>query len=93
LVAVQPPELEQKIEPPKPAAQEVEKPKEEERAIACRYCGFASVPPVAKFCPDCGKDLKAETNVWKMCPACDVLTTNDAAFCSACRQKFPETLS
>ncbi len=87
------PQLEIKTEPPKPAAvqQEVEKPKEE--MIACRYCGFATVPQASKFCPDCGKDLKAETNVWKMCPACDTLTTNDAAFCSACKQKFPETLS
>jgi hypothetical protein len=98
LASMQPPKLEQKkiiIEPPKPAAQEAEKPDEEEKeqAIACRYCGFASVPQAAKFCQDCGKDLKAETNVWKMCPACDSLTTNDAAFCSACRQKFPETLS
>lgn len=90
--------LEQKIES-RPVAegvqtQEAEKPKEEEgRMIACRYCGFAAVPPASKFCPDCGKDLKAETNVWKMCPACDALTTNDAAFCSSCRQKFPETLS
>jgi hypothetical protein len=91
-----PQEREQKIEP-RPATagvavqKEAEKPKEE--STACRYCGFATISPAAKFCHDCGKDLKAETNVWKMCPACDALTTNDAAFCSSCREKFPETLS
>ncbi|WP_337862664.1 PH domain-containing protein [Nitrososphaera sp.] len=59
----------------------------------CRYCNSAGVPAKAKFCPDCGKDLRTETNVWKMCPSCDALMTGDSVFCAACKEKFPETLS
>lgn len=93
---IQRPQSEANAEPGRATAQQqaTEKPKEaEEKEIACRYCGFAKVPPASKFCPDCGKDLRVETNIWKMCPACDFLATDDAVFCSACRQKFPETLS
>jgi RNA polymerase subunit RPABC4/transcription elongation factor Spt4 len=72
--------------------QQAEKSREK-GSIICRYCGYAEMQQLSEFCPDCGKNLKAETNVWKMCPTCDALTTNDAAFCPACRQKFSESLS
>jgi RNA polymerase subunit RPABC4/transcription elongation factor Spt4 len=79
--------------PEQPAVQPapvLEKPKEE--SAACRHCNSA-VPRTAKFCPECGKDLQAETNIWKMCPSCDALASNDAVFCTSCNQRFPETLS
>jgi hypothetical protein len=69
----------------------VETPKR--NGVICRYCSFETVPALAKFCPDCGKDLKIDTNIWKMCPVCDAMTSNDAIYCSSCREKFPETLS
>jgi hypothetical protein len=67
-------------------------PKHDPKAPTCRYCN-ASVPESSKFCPQCGKDLQAESNIWKMCPSCDTLTTSDAVFCVTCKTKFPETLS
>jgi hypothetical protein len=59
----------------------------------CKYCNFAPLPPAAKFCPECGKGLQEEGNIWKMCPICDALMASDAVFCAACKQRFPETLS
>ena len=64
----------------------------EPKSAGCRYCN-ETVPDKSKFCPQCGKDLQVESNIWKMCPACDTLTTSDAVFCVACKTKFPETLS
>jgi predicted amidophosphoribosyltransferase len=45
---------------------------------------------VAKFCPECGKSVKIETNILKVCPGCDAVTSDDAVFCSTCHQKFPD---
>ncbi|MEO9295288.1 MAG: PH domain-containing protein [Nitrososphaera sp.] len=61
----------------------------------CTYCNFASVPQGAKFCPECGKAVQqpVETAMWKMCPVCDALMADGAAFCAACKQRFPETFS
>jgi ribosomal protein L37E len=64
-----------------------------ENLITCRYCGFTAVPALAKFCMDCGKALKTDTNIWKMCPLCDAMATNDAVFCTQCKQKFPQSLA
>ena len=64
----------------------------EPKPPGCRYCN-AVLPDKSKFCPQCGKDLQVESNIWKMCPACDTLTTSDAVFCVACNTKFPKTLS
>lgn len=85
-----PPAFKPQAQSPQPAPA-LEKPKE--GMFACRYCNSVSVPKLAKFCPECGKDQQSDANIWKMCPACDALTTNDAAFCSSCKQKFPESLS
>ena len=57
--------------------------------ISCRYCS-CSMQPASKFCPECGKGVQIETNIWKVCPGCDAVTSDDAVFCSACRQKFPD---
>jgi hypothetical protein len=62
-------------------------------ATICKYCNFAPVPAGAKFCPECGKGLQEEGNIWKMCPVCDALMASDAVFCASCKQRFPETLS
>lgn len=67
---------------------------EKKQANACPHCNFVPVPQGAKFCPECGKSVQTiESGVWKMCPVCDALMSNDAAFCAACKQRFPETLS
>jgi RNA polymerase subunit RPABC4/transcription elongation factor Spt4 len=84
-----PPAIEPRPPAPQPAPVQ-EKPREEQ--ASCRYCSSA-VPRAAKFCPECGKELQLETNIWKMCPSCDALASNDAVFCTSCNQRFPETLS
>ena len=66
-----------------------EKPKD---SLSCRYCNFTNVPFGSKFCPECGKGVIEDTNIWKMCPGCDALMTDDSVFCASCNQKFPETL-
>lgn len=59
----------------------------------CAYCDF-TMPPSAKFCPECGKVAQGtDSAMWKMCPVCDTLMSNGAAFCAACKQRFPETFS
>jgi len=58
--------------------------------ISCRYCNCGALLPASKFCPECGKSLQAETNIWKVCPNCDAVTSDDAVFCGMCRQKFPD---
>jgi hypothetical protein len=73
-----------------PEVQVPDKPKD---ALSCRYCNFMDVPVGSKFCPECGQGTIEETNVWKMCPACDALMTGDSVFCTSCNKKFPETLS
>lgn len=75
---------------PKPASQPAPVLKEE--SMTCKYCS-GQVPQRAKFCPECGKELQLETNIWKMCPSCDALASNDAVYCTSCNQRFPETLS
>jgi RNA polymerase subunit RPABC4/transcription elongation factor Spt4 len=82
---------EQEFQPaePKKKANAAEK---RERLHSCRYCNFASVPESSKFCPECGERIVEDTNVWKMCPACDALMTGDSVFCSSCNRKFPKTL-
>ena len=57
--------------------------------VPCRYCN-CSMQPASKFCPECGKGMQVETNIWKVCPDCDAVTSDDAVYCTACRQKFPE---
>lgn len=83
--------LEREFQPAEPeVTHAVEKP---EGQPSCRYCNFASVPEGSKFCPECGERMVEDTNVWKMCPACDALMTGDSVFCSSCNRKFPKTLS
>lgn len=57
--------------------------------ISCRYCN-CNMQPASKFCPECGKGVQIETNIWKVCPGCDAVTSDDAVFCSSCHQKFPD---
>jgi hypothetical protein len=57
--------------------------------VPCRYCN-CSMQPASKFCHECGKGMQVETNIWKVCPDCDAVTSDDAVYCTACRQKFPE---
>lgn len=76
--------------PEQPEVQVPDKPKD---ALSCRYCNFTDVSVGSKFCPECGRGIVEETNVWKMCPACDALMTGDSVFCTSCNKKFPETLS
>ena len=76
-----------------PAAQTLEAA-EKKPPGTCTFCNYTQVPQGAKFCPECGKALQvAESAMWKMCPVCDALMSNDAAFCAACKQRFPETFS
>lgn len=86
----EPPSLKQPAIEPKPASQPAPVLKEE--SMVCKYCRTL-VPRTAKFCMECGKELQLETNIWKMCPSCDALASNDAVFCTSCNQRFPETLS
>lgn len=72
---------------------EVQVPDKPKDALSCRYCNHMDVPVGSKFCPECGQGIVEETNVWKMCPACDALMTGDSVFCTSCNKKFPETLS
>jgi RNA polymerase subunit RPABC4/transcription elongation factor Spt4 len=58
-------------------------------ATSCRYCNY-SMQQGAKFCPECGKGVQVETNIFKVCPGCDAFTSDDAVYCSACHQKFPD---
>jgi hypothetical protein len=58
-------------------------------ASSCRYCN-CSMQPASKFCHECGKGTQTETNIFKVCPGCDSVTSDDAVFCSACHQKFPD---
>jgi len=58
-------------------------------ATSCRYCNYI-MQQVSKFCPECGKGIKIETNILKVCPGCDAVTSEDAVFCSTCHQKFPD---
>jgi hypothetical protein len=84
------PMFKQQAMEPKPTPQPAPVLKEE--SMACKYCG-TSIPQAAKFCMECGKELQLETNIWKMCPSCDALASNDAVYCASCNQRFPETLS
>lgn len=77
-------------EKPEPQVEIPQKPKDH---LSCRYCNHMTVPVGSKFCPDCGQGIVEETNVWKMCPACDALMTGDSVYCTSCNNKFPETLS
>jgi RNA polymerase subunit RPABC4/transcription elongation factor Spt4 len=72
---------------------EVQVPGKLKDVLSCRYCNFMSVPVGSKFCPECGRGIVEETNVWKMCPVCDALMTGDSVYCTSCNKKFPETLS
>jgi ribosomal protein L40E len=75
-----------------PAPQPVEERKPGPSPISadsCRYCN-SSMQPASKFCPECGKGVHVETNIFKVCPGCDAVTSDDAVFCSACHQKFPD---
>ncbi|HXG06199.1 MAG TPA: zinc ribbon domain-containing protein, partial [Nitrososphaera sp.] len=58
---------------------------------SCRYCNY-SLQQAANFCPECGKSVKIETNILKVCPNCDSVTSYNAVFCSTCHQKFPDNL-
>ncbi|MEM2141146.1 MAG: PH domain-containing protein [Nitrososphaera sp.] len=75
---------------PEPQVEIPQKPKDH---LSCRYCNYMTVPVGSKFCPECGQGIVEETNVWKMCPACDALMTGDSVYCTSCNKKFPETLS
>lgn len=57
---------------------------------SCRYCNHVLRQP-CNVCPECGKDTKIETNILKVCPGCDAVTSDDAVFCSECHQKFPDS--
>jgi hypothetical protein len=75
-----------------PALQPVEESKPSPPAISttsCRYCN-CTMQPISKFCPECGKGTRVVTNILKVCPGCDAVTSDDAVFCSACHQKFPD---
>jgi hypothetical protein len=86
----EPPVFKQPAAEPKLAPQSAPVLKEE--SMVCKYCS-TPVPRTAKFCLECGKELQLETNIWKMCPSCDALASNDAVYCTSCNQRFPETLS
>ncbi|MEW6604541.1 MAG: PH domain-containing protein [Thermoproteota archaeon] len=58
-------------------------------ATSCRYCNCI-MQQVSKFCPECGKGIQIETNILKVCPGCDTVTSDDAVFCGTCHQKFPD---
>ncbi|AFU59395.1 hypothetical protein Ngar_c24710 [Candidatus Nitrososphaera gargensis Ga9.2] len=74
-----------------PVEKEEKKPAQsaDNTTASCRYCNF-TVQPASKFCPECGKSVQIETNIFKVCPSCDAVTSDDAIFCSTCHQKFPD---
>lgn len=75
-----------------PAPQPAPVLEKQAQAGVCRYCSVP-LPRAAKFCPECGKSQLAGTNIWKMCPSCDMLAESDAVFCASCNERFPESLS
>lgn len=82
------PEVQVSVPAPQPA--EEKKPAPPAVVLAsCRYCNY-DMQPSSKFCSECGKGEQIETNNWKVCPGCDAITSDDAVFCSACHQKFPD---
>jgi RNA polymerase subunit RPABC4/transcription elongation factor Spt4 len=85
--------IEQAAEAQQPVEEEEKKPEPSAGnttiTTSCRYCNFI-VQSASKFCPECGKSVQIETNIWKVCPSCDAVTSDDAIFCSRCHQRFPD---
>ena len=55
--------------------------------MKCTECGLYASPS-AKFCEECGGDVKIDESIIKECPECSKKLKSTAKFCTGCRFSF-----